>query len=74
MYLNELAVMAINRGSEAIVNDVLEPGALSTLIREFGGEPKATWSSGFDKDDLVRLKGGFIVQPMQTLIHIYLKN
>ncbi len=73
-YLNELAVMAINRGSEAIVAGAIEPGTLNPIIKEFGGEPKAIWSSGFDKDNLVRLRGGFIVQPMQTLIHIYSKN
>jgi glycosidase len=73
-YLNEMAVMAINRGSKTIVDDVVEPGALYPILKEFGGELKSTWSSGFDKDNLVRLRGGFIVQPTQALIHIYSKN
>jgi hypothetical protein len=52
----------------------VEPGALYPILKEFGGELKSTWSSGFDKDNLVRLRGGFIVQPTQALIHIYSKN
>jgi len=73
-YLNELAVMAINRGSEAIMCDAAEPGALYPVITEFGGVPKATWSVGFDKDNLIRLRKGFFVQPGQSVINIYSKN
>jgi len=73
-YLNELAVMAINRGSEAIIYDAAQPGALYPVITEFGGVPKVTWSVGFDKDNLIRLRKGFFVQPGQSVINIYSKN
>ncbi|MFM7764452.1 MAG: alpha-amylase family glycosyl hydrolase [Sphingomonadales bacterium] len=73
-YLNELAVMAINRGSEAIIFDAAQPGALYPVITEFGGVPKGTWSVGFDKDNLIRLRKGFFVQPGQSVINIYSKN
>lgn len=68
-YLNELAVMAINRSTAA-----LEPTSLTPLIEEFGGTPTALWTSGFDKADLVRMRKGLFLQPSQTGIFIYRKK
>jgi glycosidase len=72
-YLNELAVMAINRGSEGLMYAASQPGALYPLIAEFGGEPKATWSAGFE-DELIRMREGFFVPPGKSVIHIYSKK
>lgn len=72
-YLNELAVMAINRGSEGLVYAASQPGALYPLIAEFGGEPKVTWSASFE-DELIRIREGFFVPPGKSVIHIYSKK
>jgi glycosidase len=67
-YMNEVAVMAINRSKNN-----MELMDLHRMVNDFGIKQKAVWSN-MDKTDLLRIHKGSLLKPHQSAIFIYTYN